>query len=96
MNVLFTSAHNIGKDTIFTLLMRKTESDTTNQNSKRILFSALTKNSRSEDDVNRRVLKLVHQLLTPNSCDLTARSMKETLDLSAGQLKGAEAWPFGP
>jgi hypothetical protein len=46
----------------------------------------LTRTAASEDDIHRRVLRLVQQLLTPNSCDLTARSMKEIIELSAGKV----------
>jgi hypothetical protein len=82
-------AKNIGRDTIFTLLMRRTDCDNnnTNANSRRILFNVLTRTAKSEEDIHRRVLKIVQQLLTPNSCDLTARSMKEIVELSAGLLK---------
>ncbi len=36
-------AKNIGRDTIFTLLMRRTDSDNSNATSRRILFNVLTR-----------------------------------------------------
>jgi hypothetical protein len=38
--------------------------------------------SPDDRDLNERILRLMQQLSTPNSCDLSSRTMKEIIDLS--------------
>lgn len=46
------------------------------------LLQILKKYSSGETEVNSRILKLLQQLTTPNSCELTSRTMKELIDMS--------------
>jgi hypothetical protein len=82
-------AKNKGKDTLFTLIMRDGAAGgllaTTHdfRKARRMLLRLLA----NHVDVDRELPKwfhaLVRQLLEPNSCDLTSRSMKELIDLAS-------------
>ena len=73
------NAENIAKDTIFTLLMRNNELF---EPSRRILFEILERYSNSAQETNERILRIIQQLSTPNSCELTSRTMRGILELS--------------
>ena len=73
-------AQNRSKDTLFTLLMRKGHEDF--GESRTMLFQLLAKHSNPQD-LAKWFNKFVRQLLEPNSCDLTARSMKELILLAS-------------
>lgn len=74
------TAENISKDTVFTLLMRNNDMFV---DSRRILLGIVVRCSSSHPrQVNERMLRLMHQLQTPNSCELSSRTMKEMVDLS--------------
>ena len=75
-----------GKDTLFTLLMRDAGSDAADfKNARRLLFGLLATHSKSlpPGKLPNWTYSLVKQLLVPNSCDLTSRSMKEFIDLTS-------------
>ncbi|CAM6053917.1 unnamed protein product [Sphagnum tenellum] len=63
----------------FTLLMRNNKLFVP---ARRALFQILTEYARDPREVNERVLRMLQQLTTPNSCELTSRTMKEIVDLS--------------
>ena len=79
-------AKNKSNDTLFTLLMRSGLEAATGHDfseARKMLFKLLTKHSKGPDDLAKWFNKLVRQLLEPNSCDLTSRSMKELIDLAS-------------
>lgn len=78
---------NNSKDTLFTLLMRDCgggglEAAHDFAKARHMLFGLLAKHS-SPCELPKWFRILILQLLEPNSCDLTARSMKELIDLAS-------------
>ena len=66
--------------------MRDAGSDAADfQNARRLLFGLLATHSKrlTPGDLPKWTYSLVKQLLVPNSCDLTSRSMKEFIDLTS-------------
>ena len=72
-------AQNISKDSLATLLMKT--NDHQYELSRKIFFDIIARHTPKED-MSKRVVKIIQQLLTPNSCELTSRSMKQVIDLS--------------
>ena len=79
VKTLFDS-ENIAKDSVFTLLMRNNDKFVP---SRQILFQILTRYSKDANETNYRILKMLQQLTTPNSCELTSRTMRQIIDLSS-------------
>lgn len=83
--VKLLEATNSSDDTLFTLLMRSGLEAATGHDftlARKRLFEILFKHSES-GEFSKWFNKLVRQLLVPNSCELTSRSMKELIDLSS-------------
>ena len=70
---------NKNQDTLFTLLMRTGLDYEDFAGARKDLFRLIKKHS----NIDLWFIKLVKQLLEPNSCDLNSRSMKEIIDLAA-------------
>ena len=70
---------NKGGDTLFTLLMKSGIEILEFAKARKDVFELLKQHS----DLNVWFLKLIKQLLEPNSCDLNSRSMKELIELTA-------------
>ncbi|TRY73782.1 hypothetical protein TCAL_16897 [Tigriopus californicus] len=76
--LVLLSTQNISKDTLFTLLMRNSN---TYEPSRRLLFEII-KTYATDEKMNDAILRFMQQLSTPNSCELTSRTMKCIIDLS--------------
>ena len=78
---------NKSNDTLFTLLMRNgcsggLEATHDFAKARRMLFGLLAKHAKATD-LPQWFNVLMRQLLEPNACNLTSRSMKELIDLAS-------------